>query len=194
MRRLCVKYAMPVVITLLMVAAGWGLACAMLEESDQVIVDCRGRMVDVETVRQWEKQEKDGYLGLVGIAGWRIENQAEAVDTGTGKKVRTKVTGIYGPMDMVYPAKILSGSYGLAAEDGYCVLSVGLAYELFGNTDVTGETVRYDGEILKVAGVIDKKEKYLLVPVKEGRIEQLALRFKSRWKTEDKVEELLGGV
>ena len=194
MKRFCVKYGMLMVITISMVAAGWGLAYAMLEKPGPVTVDCRGQNIDVETLRSWEKQEKDGYLGLVGIAGWRVESQEEVTAVSTGKRSRTRVTGIYGPMDLVYPAKILAGNYGFASESGYCVLSEALAYELFGNTDIAGEQCRFDGQILTVAGVIDKKEKYLLLPITEGRIEHLSLEFKSRRKVDEKVKELLGGV
>lgn len=192
MKRFCVKYGMLIVITASMVAAGWGLAYAMLEKPGPVTVDCRGQKIDVETLRNWEKQEKEGYLGLVGIAGWRVENQEEVTAVSAGKRIHTKVTGVYGPMDMVYPAKILAGNYGLASESGYCVLSKDLAYELFGNTDIAGEQCQVAGEILTVAGVIDKKEKYLMLPITEGRIEHLSLEFKSRRKVDEKVKELLG--
>lgn len=192
MKRFCVKYGMLIVITLSMAAAGWGLAYAMLDADKTVTVDCRGRNIDVESLRRMEQQQKDGYLGLVGIAGWRVEDQGEVTSVSTGKRQRTKVTGVYGPMDMVYPAKILSGSYGLAVERGYCVLSEGLAYELFGDTDIAGEQCRFGGEILTVAGVIEKKEMILMRPVTEGRMEQLSLEFKSRRNMEKKVKELLG--
>lgn len=194
MRRFLIKYGMLIILTVLLAAAGWGLVYAMYEKPGPTVVDCRGLNIEVETLRQWEEQEKEGYLGLVGVAGWRVENQKEVTVVATGKSLHTRVTGIYGPMSMVYPANIVSGAYGYAFGREYCVLSESLAYELFGTTDVENELVRYDGTILTVAGVIDKKEKYLLVPVTEGKVEQLSLQFKSRRNVEEKVKELLGGV
>lgn len=194
MRRFCVKYGMLFVITLSLAAAGWGLAQAMMVEPGPVRVDCRGKNIDVEAVRHWEEQEKDGYLGLVDAAGWRVENQGKVTAVSTGRNSQTRVTGIYGPMELVYPAKIISGTYGSAMGSSSCVLSESLAYELFGDTDIAGEQCRLDGKVLEVAGVIDKKEKYLLLPITEGPLEQLALEFKSRWKVDEKVRELLGGV
>ena len=33
--------------------------------------DCRGREIDVETMKRWEERAEDGALGIVRMAGWR---------------------------------------------------------------------------------------------------------------------------
>lgn len=194
MKRFFIKYGMLTVIVALMAAAGWGLAYAVMEKPGPVTVDCRGKQIEVETLRQWEEQEKDGYLGLVGIAGWRVEGQRTVTSISTGRSHNTRVTGIYGSMELVYPMNVLSGTCGLAVEDGWCVLTEGLAYELFGDTDIAGELCRFDGMMLTVAGVIEKKEKELILPISQGPVEHLSLQFKSGWKVKEKVRELLGEV
>ena len=38
-----------------------------------VRVDLRGREIDVEIMRRWEEREKDGTMGIIRMAGWRME-------------------------------------------------------------------------------------------------------------------------
>lgn len=194
MRRLCARYGMLLVIIALMAAAMAVFIYHMFDKSSRIQVDCRGYKVDVDVIKRWEEQEKDGYLGLTGMTGWRVDDQDTVESVSTGRSQSTKVIGVYGPMDMVYDVNIISGNYGLAAEDGYCVLSVGLADALFGGTDTAGERVRFGGHILTVAGVIDKKGNYLLRPIKEGRVEQMELEFKNGLNVDDKVKQLLEGI
>lgn len=192
MKRWCIKYGLAAVFAA--AAAVVFVIYLTAGRPGHIKVDCRGCQVDVNVIRRWEKEERDGYLGLTGIAGWRVENQAAVRAVSTGRSKKTQVIGVCGPMDLVYPADILSGSYGLAAEDGYCVLSGELAYELFGGTDAAGEQVSMGDRVLTVAGVIDKKGIYLLHPVSEGPLEQLALQFKNGYRMKDKAKELLSGA
>lgn len=190
--KVCVN-GMLLAVVLSMAAAVAVFAYSMLQRPGRIQVDCRGYEIDAEVMRSWEKRERDGVLGLTDMAGWRVENQDVVRAAGTGRSMNTQVIGVCGSMDMVYPVGVLSGSCGLAVEDGYCVLSSDLAFDLFGGTDVAGEEVAFSGTLLTVAGVIDKTDHYLLYPVTEGGMEQLALEFEHGLYMEEKVEQLLGG-
>ena len=35
--------------------------------------DCRGKRVEAGTMKRWEEREEDGYLGIINMAGWRVD-------------------------------------------------------------------------------------------------------------------------
>lgn len=159
-----------------------------------VRVDLGGREIDVEIMKRWEEREKDGTMGIIRMAGWRMENQMTVSAVGTGRGQRAQIIGVYGSMEIVEKASILSGRYGLAVGEDYCVLSESLARQLFGGVDVVGQKVKLRQKVMIVAGVIDKEGDYLLMPVEDGRIEKMAVEFRGRMGAGEKVEDFIGEV
>lgn len=157
-----------------------------------VRVDCRGRGFDVETVKQWEKQGEQGAFGMERAAGWRIEKQQSICSVSTSRRQRAKIICVYGAMDLAEPGDILSGRYGLAMGEDYCVLSGDLARNLFGSVQVAGEWVKIGTEKMMVAGVVDKEGDFLMRPVTEGRVEQVAVEFQGWLGAASKAKELMG--
>lgn len=157
----------------------------------RIHTDCYGREITVETMKYWEKREENGSLGIVRIAGWRTERQQIVSSISTARKQRTQVLCVYGSMELADPAPILSGRYGLAVEGDYCILSESLARTLFGSTEVAGECIKIENETMTIAGVIEKEEDFLMIPAKEGTIEQLAIEFRSRIGAKEKIKRLI---
>lgn len=156
-----------------------------------ISTDCRGYQIDSIMLQQMREQEKDGYLGVLAIAGWRTEPNAMVTAPATGRGCITRVLAVDGPMDMVFPVDILSGSYGQAVGEEFCVLTKPLAYELFGNTSAGG-LIWHEGNLLTVAGVIDKEEAWLLIPSEHGKIEELTICFQNRQRWKEKRDILIG--
>lgn len=154
--------------------------------------DCRGKGVDVERMKHWEEEEQSGSLGILRLAGWRIEEERAVFAVSTGREEMAGVIGVYGAMELVEEAKIACGRYGLAEGKGYCVLSKALARELFGGTDAAGEWVRMGKEKLFVAGVIEKDEAVLFKPIDEGELEMLAAELEGRIQAEERFVRLVG--
>ncbi len=154
-------------------------------------VDCRGRDFDVETIKRWEEREKDGSMGMIRIAGWRIESQKMVASVSTGRSHRAYILCVYGSMELVGKASILSGRYGLAVEEDYCVLTESLARQLFGGVDVAGQWVEMERTKMVVAGVVDTDGDILMVPVTEGRMEQVAVEFKGRMGAKEKMKGMI---
>ncbi len=73
-----------------------------------------------------------------------------------------------------------------------CVLSGELSDALFGSTDTAGELVRIGGELLAVAGVIDKEGVFLLRRADSGQIEYAAFRMSRRYQAEAKARQRVG--
>ena len=67
-----------------------------------VAVDCQGKEIDVETVRQWEEREagRTGALGICGIAGWTIGTEQQIVSVSTGRKGMARIMKVYGSMEL----------------------------------------------------------------------------------------------
>ena len=80
----------------------------------------------------------------------------------------------------------------LAAEGDFCVLSEALSRQLFGSTATAGEWVQLGRDKVQVAGGVKKEEDFLIIPMKEGEAEQLAVEFKGRVGAEEKVRGILG--
>lgn len=156
-----------------------------------ICMDLRGREIDVDMIKRIEEREKDGNLGILRIAGWRIESQKMVSAVSTGRRQTAQVICVYGSMELVEKADILSGRYGLAVEEDYCVLSEGLARHLFGNVDAAGQWIKADRRKMMVAGVIEKDGDVLMIPVKDGKVEQMAVEVKGRMGAKEKAEGLL---
>ena len=73
-----------------------------------------------------------------------------------------------------------------------CILSGELSDALFGSTDTAGELVRIDGELMAVAGVIDKDGVCLLRRADSGQIEYAAFRMSRRYQAEAKARQRIG--
>lgn len=153
--------------------------------------DCRGRGLDVEMIKQWEKQAENGALDILKIAGWRIGANQMVVSISTGRKQRAEVIWVYGSMELTQKAGLLGGRFGLSAEEDWCVISEELAGNLFGSTDVVGECVKIEEEKMIVAGVIEKEGEVMMVPAIDGRIEYVAIEFDGRAGAEGKMKRLL---
>lgn len=159
-----------------------------------VETDCQGREIDMETIRQWEKEERQGARRILRLAGWRMERQQPVTAVSTGRKGMTQVMGVYGSMELLNRPDLLCGRYGLAVEADFCVLSEALARDLFGGVQVMGETVGLGTRKLAVAGVIREEENVLLMPIEGGIIQHLVVELEGRSQAEKRVEGLMEGM
>jgi len=193
-KRKVLPWIAAIVLTAGILAAGvWAGWYWMFGRPYCVYEDCRGRGVDVEMMKQWEEQEKDGSLGIIRMAGWRTGREQAVVSVSTGRKQRAEVTWVYGSMELAEPARLLCGRFGLAVEEDYCVISEKLARNLFGSTDVVGECIKTEDGKMTVAGVVGKKGEALMVPAADGRVEYVSVEFDSRAGARGKVKRLLEG-
>lgn len=173
------------------VLAGMMLWHYVLSAPCRVETDCRGQGVEAEMLQQWQQRETGEALGITGMAGWRTQEWQTVTSVSTGRRQRAELIGVYGDMELVMPSKILDGRYGLSADIDYCVLSQGLAGHLFGSPEVTGECVKVGKERYIVAGVVENQEDIMMIPVKDGQVERIALSFDSRMGAEEKMRQVM---
>lgn len=153
--------------------------------------DCRGMGIRTETMKGWMERETYGFSDIINMAGWRIDKEQMVSSVSTGRKQKAQIISVYGSMELVEVTDILWGRYGLHVEGDYCVLSRDLANHLFGSVKVAGECIKIGRERFLVAGVIEKEGDSLMIPMKEGEIEALAVSFGSRVGAKEKMERLI---
>ena len=153
--------------------------------------DCRGRGVEAEALKQWEETEEGRSMGIRAIAGWRVEEQEIVSSVSTGRRQRSRVTAVYGSMDLVLPGKILDMGYGMDGQEGYCVVTSGLASCLFGSTAVSGECIRAGGRYFIIGKVVENQEAMLLIPMDEGSVEYVAAKFETAVGAGEKMRRIM---
>ena len=147
-----VRWGLAVILAAGILVAGAAAAWHLLFDMPCCIrMGIRGLEMDVETIKRIEEREKDGSLGITRIAGWRIESQKIVSAVSTGRRQTAQIIGVYGSMELVEPAHILSGRYGLAEEEDYCVLSAG---------SYTHLRAHEPGRKLGCRLLLEKKKKY----------------------------------
>ncbi len=204
----------------ILLLGGLGLWSRYFAEPCRVEADCRGYGIDVKQMMEWERQEREGYNGILDMAGWRVENQQTVTAVSTGRKKTSGVVAVCGSASLVYPSALLSGNCELPdarpesgdAENGAetssqadgtayrggqsrpsCILTGELSDALFGSGDTAGELVEIGGEVLTVAGVIDRGGLCLLRAASDGAVEYAAFRMSRRYQAEEKVRQRIRG-
>lgn len=99
-------------------------------------------------------QEKDE-IGVVSAY-----NSAKGTATAAGNQEDITVIGMTEGYQVLNDMKIASGRYMTDTEGEYrlsnCIVGTGVATNLFGNTDVLGETIRVNGKDFTIVGILEK--------------------------------------
>lgn len=177
-------------LCVLTIAILWPAALSFFHGFCRVEVDCRMKNVTVEDLKGLAKQEKDDMAGLSDLAGWRYGEKGEASDPVTSRRAGTGVIYAYGTMSLVWPAKVLDGSYSQAMGARDCVVTEGLSFALYGAVETCGNLLEFEDKTYRVAAVIDEKEELLLLPADEGRVEQAAFLLEGRERVKERLEGL----
>lgn len=152
--------------------------------------DLSFRNVSMEELEALSKAQKGGTAGLSAVAAWRTETGGTVRDAVSGKEVNAGVIRVYGPFDLAFPSRILSGSLGQDMRPGDCVLTGALSWELFGSVDTQGCELSFGGASYRVAAVVDRKEKVIFLAAIKGWAQRAAFAFKSGERLEEKMEAI----
>lgn len=153
--------------------------------------DCRGRRIDVETMKRWEERAGDGSLGIVRMAGWRIGVNETVASVSTGRWRQAGAVWVWGDMELTDRGRLLWGRMGLAEEADCCVISEELARNLFGSVNVVGERLKTGDRLVTVAGVMEDDGEIIMIPAGEGKLEYLSVEFNRRMGAEGKIKRLI---
>ncbi len=99
-------------------------------------------------------QEKDE-IGMVSVY-----NSGKGIATAAGNQEDISITGITQNYQVLNDMKIENGRYLTDVESEYrlsnCLVGAGVATNLFGNTDVLGETIRINGKDFIIVGILEE--------------------------------------
>lgn len=166
------------------------MSLAFYKSPRRVEADCRLKKVTMEDIKNIEQQEKDGVSGLLNISAWRYGDVGEAAGLPSGQRRETGTVYVYGSMSLAFPAPVLSGSYDQVMGEKDCVLTKELSFKLFGSTDTSGCRITFHGKTYRVTAVIDKKEEILMLPAKEGKVEETVFLFNDRGRIKERLYAL----
>ncbi len=152
--------------------------------------DLSFRNVSMEELEALEEEQRGGPAGLAAVAAWRTETGGPVRDGVTGKEVNAGVIRVYGPFDLAFPSRVLSGSLSQNMRPGDCVLTGALSWELFGSVDTQGCELRFGGASYRVAAVVDRKEKVIFFAALKGWAQRAAFAFRSGERIGEKLEAI----
>lgn len=120
----------------------------------QNVTICMAEKLSVEDVGNlWDKvsdaaAEDDGKA--FGFTAWKEQTDQTVTDPDLGRSVQTHVVSLYGSSESVLPvAPVLD-----ADEAAGCLVAKDTAWQLFGSTDVVGQTICVDANVYTIRGIV----------------------------------------
>ena len=120
----------------------------------QNVTICMAEELSVEDVGNlWDKvsdaaAEDDGKA--FGFTAWKEQTDQTVTDPDLGRSVQTHVVSLYGSSESVLPAAPV-----LDADDAAgCLVAKDTAWQLFGSTDVVGQTICVDANVYTIRGIV----------------------------------------
>lgn len=121
------------------------------------------------------QERSSGKKTPANTAAWAFERDLEIENRTLGKKVKTEGFFVYGSRELAVCRGLAAGTYSGSWERGSCMISSGLAMELFGSTAVTGKTVWYRQQDYTIRGVTEETQKQIFLPAEQGQVFQYLL-------------------
>ena len=120
----------------------------------QNVTICMAEELSVEDVGNlWDKvsdaaAEDDGKA--FGFTAWKEQIDQTVTDPDLGRSVQTHVVSLYGSSESVLPVAPV-----LDADDAAgCLVAKNTAWQLFGSTDVVGQTICVDTNVYTIRGIV----------------------------------------
>lgn len=122
-----------------------------------------GEQIEQYNKKQIENAKKTESTQQIEITAWKMEKEQEVSWKETGRQTKGTVITVYGNMARVLPFYMKYGGFTFPADTVGCVVSRGLAWNLFGAEEVVGNVVQYEGRKLQIRGVLDREESILAI-------------------------------
>lgn len=108
-------------------------------------------------VRQQTWAGQDGAADQPEATLWRIEAEQE-IRNADKKSTTADVVAVFGDCRAITSANMLRGAFPARSDPSGCAVSSGLAFSLWGSTDVLGMPVKMEGDSFYVRGVFKGEE------------------------------------
>lgn len=147
-------------IILILIAAIWGygaiLAWTMRDAGSQVFIYYgEGEAVEEQLISHaLDGEQEQTRKMLPEITAWSLAERLKVLNPGLGRSEEADCIAVYGLKEMASSPRLLGGTYGCRSDQDGCVISSGLAMELFGGLDVSGKYIWCGQKPYRIRGVI----------------------------------------
>ncbi|EEG55468.1 ABC transporter permease [Enterocloster asparagiformis] len=119
---------------------------------------------DGELFDRMAEAERSQGNPLPDMAAWTVEENVEVENRSLGRVQKADRMLVWGDRELAVKRGLAAGNYGYPSDPRACVISRGLAMELFGSYAVVGMEVRCQGTDYLVRGVTQDDRRMVIVP------------------------------
>lgn len=185
------------IISALLAVFFWCIACSFYSTAVSLCSSVgvkweNGGVSPFALVRQQTYAKQDGAAVQPEVTLWQINSEPEVM-TEDKKSVAADVVVVFGDCRDITSTITLHGAFPARSDQSGCAVSSGLAFSLWGSTDVCGLSIKMDGDIFYVRGVFEEEEPRLFCQAQDDSKELLSnmqLKF-SGTGTREKAENYL---
>ena len=152
----------------------------------------------LDSMEEDGKTPEDGKVpenaGFPGLAAWNVEYHAEAENPSLSRKETVTNIVVKGDKSQVVKEQLAAGSYGYADDEEGCIISSGLAWKLFGSTNVVGQGIKVNGKRYFIRGVTAGTHPMVILSAgltDPDTYYNLSLSYESRRNTAGKTKALM---
>ena len=115
-----------------------------------------------ELIRQQTYARQDGAGNQPEVTLWQIYPEQEIMASDK-KKMKVDVVDVFGDCGDITSSMLTDGAYPARSDASGCAVSTGLAFSLWGSTDVIGLPVKAEGKQFYVRGIFEEEEPRLFL-------------------------------
>lgn len=158
-----ISYVLVVFITLL----AWSICLTNAQKIQvlQDVVELRydREKLDVETIKNLQKGESESSKKIVkSFIAWEQSPKEDLRNKELAKNVTGEVVKVYGNLTMLFPVEKLQGQTLYEGDREGTIISEGVAYSLWGSTDVVGQSLVVGDKTYVVRGILKEKSNRII--------------------------------
>lgn len=158
-----ISYVLVVFITLL----AWSICLTNAQKIQvlQDVVELRydREKLDAETIKNLQKGESESSEKIVkSFIVWEQSPKEDLRNKELAKNVIGEVVKVYGNLTMLFPVEKLQGQTLYEGDREGTIISEGVAYSLWGSTDVVGQSLIVEDKAYVVRGVLKEKSNRII--------------------------------
>lgn len=130
-------------------------------------------------VRQQTYARQDGAGNQPEVTLWQVYSEQEIIASDK-KKMTVNVIAAFGDCEDIVSSILIAGAFPARSDESGCAVSAGLAFSLWGSTNVIGLPIKVEGKQFYVRGIFEEEEPRLFLQAQaesEERLSNMQLTF-----------------
>ena len=154
-------------ISALLAAVLWCFACSFystaINHCTSVSIKWeKGGVSPSELIRQQTYARQDGAGNQPEATLWQTYPEQEIMASDK-KKIKADIVAAFGDCGDIVSSMLTAGAYPARSDESGCAVSTGLAFSLWGSTNVIGMPVKVEGKQFYVRGIFEEEEPRLFL-------------------------------